>query len=118
MNGIWNSGTSSLDYTIKDNWNANTNSPDISTAATGDAYIVSTAGTTTLGTISSWTVNDVALKTVDGWAILSDRYSLITNYLYVGKNGSDSTGNGSVEKPYLTISKAITIANSGTTIFI
>jgi hypothetical protein len=42
---------------------------------------------------------------------------LPSNYIYVGKNGNDSTGNGSANKPYLTVSKAISVANSGTTIF-
>jgi hypothetical protein len=41
-----------------------------------------------------------------------------TNYIYVGKNGNDTTGDGSANLPYLTISKAITVASSGTTIFI
>lgn len=41
-----------------------------------------------------------------------------TNYLYVGKNGNDSTGDGSANLPYLTISAAIAAASSGTTIFI
>jgi len=119
MKGIWDAGTSSLDYTIIGNWNATTNSPDLDAVTTvGNAYIVSTAGTHTLGTISSWAVNDVALKTTAGWAILSNHYSLVTNYIYVGKQGSDTTGNGSVEKPYLTVSKAITMATSGTTVFI
>lgn len=41
-----------------------------------------------------------------------------TNYLYVEKNGNDVTGDGSANKPYLTIQKAIDTATSGTTIFI
>ena len=40
------------------------------------------------------------------------------NYLYVGKNGNDTTGNGSANKPFLTVSKAITEGSTGTTIFI
>lgn len=40
------------------------------------------------------------------------------NSLYVAKNGNDSTGNGSANYPYLTISAAITAATSGTTVFI
>ncbi len=40
------------------------------------------------------------------------------NYLYVAKSGDDTTGDGSANLPYLTISKALTIATSGTTIFI
>jgi len=41
-----------------------------------------------------------------------------SNYLYIGKNGNDDTGNGSANKPFLTVSKAITEALSGTTLFI
>jgi hypothetical protein len=41
-----------------------------------------------------------------------------TNYLYVGKNGNDTTGDGSASKPYLNIQSAINSATSGTTIFI
>ncbi len=40
------------------------------------------------------------------------------NYIYVGKNGNDSTGDGSGGNPYLTIGAAITSATSGTTLFI
>jgi hypothetical protein len=49
-------------------WNSNTNSPDISGAATGDFYIVSADGSTNLGGITDWKVNDWALKTATGWA--------------------------------------------------
>ena len=40
-----------------------------------------------------------------------------TNFIYVAKNGLDSN-DGSAESPYLTVSKAITVATSGTTIYI
>lgn len=40
------------------------------------------------------------------------------NYLYIGKHGNDSTANGSASAPYLTVSKALTVASSGTTLFI
>ncbi|MFT8350019.1 GDSL-type esterase/lipase family protein [Clostridium saccharoperbutylacetonicum] len=40
-----------------------------------------------------------------------------TNYIYVGKNGNDNN-DGSANKPYLTVQKAIDIATSGTAIFI
>ena len=36
-----------------------------------------------------------------------------TNVYYVSKNGSDSTGDGSIGKPYLTIQQAITTAETG-----
>jgi hypothetical protein len=41
-----------------------------------------------------------------------------TSYLYVGKNGNDITGDGSANAPFLSIGKAITMATSGTTVFI
>jgi lambda repressor-like predicted transcriptional regulator len=40
-----------------------------------------------------------------------------TNYIYVGKNG-DNNNDGSANKPYLTVQKAIDTATSGTAIFI
>jgi hypothetical protein len=40
-----------------------------------------------------------------------------TNYLYIGKNGNDTTGDGSAGNPYLTISAANTAATAGTTLF-
>jgi hypothetical protein len=41
-------------------WNANTNTPTITSGSgsNGDFYLVSTAGTTTIDTISSWSVGD------------------------------------------------------------
>lgn len=41
-----------------------------------------------------------------------------TNFLYVGKNGSDTEGDGSANLPYLTIQKAIDVATLGTAIYI
>jgi len=46
-------------------WNASTNTPDISSATTGQFWIVTTAGTQF--TID-WAVNDWAVKTATGWA--------------------------------------------------
>lgn len=40
-----------------------------------------------------------------------------TNYIYVGKNGNDTSGDGSAGKPYLTIQAAIDAASSGTIVF-
>jgi hypothetical protein len=39
------------------------------------------------------------------------------NYIYVGKNGNDTLGDGSANYPYLTINKAFSVATSGTTVF-
>jgi hypothetical protein len=53
---------------IQGDWNANSNSPNISTTTTtGFTWRVSTAGTTTLGGISVWNINDLAVKTATGW---------------------------------------------------
>lgn len=52
-------------------WNASTNTPDIANIAgleTGWFWIVSTAGTTNVGGITDWEVNDWAVKTATGWA--------------------------------------------------
>jgi hypothetical protein len=53
---------------IQGDWNANTNSPNISTnTTTGFTWRVSVAGTTNLGGITVWNVNDLAVKTGGGW---------------------------------------------------
>jgi hypothetical protein len=40
-----------------------------------------------------------------------------TKYIYVGKNGNDTLGDGSANYPYLTISKAFSVALTGSTVF-
>ena len=55
--------------TPQGNWDANTNTPDITgTTETGYFWIVSVAGSTNLGGITDWQVNDWAVKTGSGWA--------------------------------------------------
>ena len=59
---------------IQGNWNANTNTPDITGATTtGFAWIVSVAGDTTLGSINVWDIGDIAVKTDNGWAKIANR---------------------------------------------
>jgi len=54
--------------TIQGTWDADANDPDITTTTvTGQAWIVSTAGATDLGSITDWKVGDVAVKTGTGW---------------------------------------------------
>ena len=51
------------------NWDADTNTPDISgTTQTGYYWIVSVAGSTDLDGETDWKVNDWAIKTADGFA--------------------------------------------------
>lgn len=53
---------------LQGDWNADTNTPDISTeTTTGYAWRVSVAGSTNLGGITSWDVGDLAVKTDTGW---------------------------------------------------
>ena len=40
------------------------------------------------------------------------------NYLYVAKSGDDTNGTGSANRPYLTVSKAISVASVGTTVYV
>ena len=54
--------------TLQGNWNANTNTPDISgTTTTGYAWVISVAGSTDLGGITNWEIGDLAVKTDTGW---------------------------------------------------
>ena len=51
------------------NWNASTNTPDITTTTdVGHYWIVSADGATDLGGITEWKINDWAIKTATGWA--------------------------------------------------
>jgi len=53
---------------LQGDWNATTNTPDISgTTKTGSAWRVSVAGTTDIGGITDWEVGDLAVKTANGW---------------------------------------------------
>lgn len=58
---------SALSY--KGNWNANTNSPTLtsSSGTKGDVYVVNVAGNTTLDGASNWKVGDWAVYSGSGW---------------------------------------------------
>lgn len=54
---------------IQGDWNAATNTPDISgTTTTGYAWNVAVAGSTDLGGVTNWTVGSLAVKTASGWS--------------------------------------------------
>ena len=64
---------------LQDNWNADTNTPDISgTTQTGYYWIVSVDGATDLGGITDWKVNDWAIKTDSGWAKVDNTDKVIS----------------------------------------
>ena len=61
-------------------WNAATNTPNISsTTETGYYWIVSVDGTTDVGGIVDWKINDWAVKTATGWAKIdnTDKVTLL-----------------------------------------
>ena len=61
------------------NWNAATNTPDITaTTIVGHFWIVDTIGTTNLGGIDVWGVNDWAIKTATGWAKVNNTDKVIS----------------------------------------
>lgn len=63
-----NTKDANLIYELQGDWNASTNAPDIiSTTEIGFAWQVSVAGTTDLGGITDWHINDIAVKTATGW---------------------------------------------------
>ncbi len=70
MSGVWTSKVGgSSPYTVRGNWNASTNIPDLTTVTQeGYAWVVSVAGSTNLGGITTWNKNDIAVKTFDSWA--------------------------------------------------
>jgi len=64
---------------------------------------------TTSGAYRVWT-------TAGAWDTVSD--ALATGIVYVSKNGSDTTGDGSQSRPYLTIGAAYTASVAGSTIMV
>jgi len=70
---------------LQGNWDASTNTPDISSETTmGFSWIVSVAGSTTLGGITDWKINDLVVKTAVGWAKIDNTDQVIS---VAGKTG-------------------------------
>lgn len=71
------------------NWNASTNTPDITgTTTTGYYWIVSADGSTSLGGITDWKTNDWAIKTATGWAKIDNSLPSTIAYQNVDNNFS------------------------------
>lgn len=67
------------------NWNASTNTPNISsTTETGYYWIVGVSGSTDIGGITDWEVNDWAVKTAVGWAKIDNTDKVVS---VAGKTG-------------------------------
>ena len=85
-------------------WNANTNTPTLvsSTGTTGDYYLVSTAGTTTLNGISVWAGGDEVIFSGTVWEKLDSSASvlaLFTSTNVLGAFGSSNTANQVLASP-------------------
>ena len=69
-------GSSYGTITLQGNWDANANNPDITgTTTVGDAWVVSVPGSTNLGGITTWKLNDMAVKTATGWLKIDNQSS-------------------------------------------
>jgi hypothetical protein len=109
---------------IQGDWNASTNTPNISsTTTTGFTWRVSVSGTTNLGGISVWNVNDLAVKTAGGWIKIDNSSSVISVYGRQGVvvantgdyNTSQVTESGDL---YFTTARARASFSAGTNISI
>lgn len=109
---------------IQGDWNANTNSPNISgTTTTGFTWRVSVAGSTNLGGITVWNVNDLAVKTASGWIKIDNSSSVVSVYGRQGVvvanagdyNTSQVTESGSL---YFTTARARASFSAGTNVSI
>jgi len=77
------------------NWNANTNTPDISaTTETGYYWIVSVDGATDIGGITDWKVTDWAIKTATGWAKIDNTDKVLSVNGRIGEIELDSSDVG------------------------
>lgn len=109
---------------IQGDWNASTNTPNISgTTTTGFTWRVSVAGSTNLGGITTWNVNDLAVKTAAGWIKIDNSSSVISVYGRQGVvvantgdyNTSQVTESGNL---YFTTDRARASFSAGTNISI
>jgi hypothetical protein len=100
----------SLALTPQGNWNASTNTPDIDAVAeTSDYWIVSVAGTTSLGGINDWGLNDLAIKTASGWAKIDNSESVVSVF---GRLGAIIALEADYEAFYTKISTTTALANA------
>lgn len=95
---------------IQGDWNASTNTPNISTTTTtGFTWRVSVAGTTNLGGITVWNVNDLAVKTASGW-IKIDNSSSVTSVF--GRQGVVVANSGDYNTSQVTESGNLYFTNA------
>lgn len=111
MNAYNNTRIDLTTYNNDINLNANTIRLTPNTALTttldvsGSIVLSGSASTATPPTLGDHLTNKTYVD-----SLISQRP---TNMYFVSKNGNDTTGNGSINNPYLTIQKAITVAETG-----
>jgi len=107
---------------LKGNIDCSTN-PNYPAADAGFAYYCTVAGKIGGASGKSVDVGDLIICKVDGsvtgdealvganWFVLehSDPSNPVTDEIHVAKNGNDTNGNGSINKPYLTVQKAFNV---------
>jgi hypothetical protein len=109
---------------IQGDWNANTNTPNISgTTTTGFTWRVSVAGSTNLGGITTWNVNDLAVKTASGWIKIDNSSSVVSVYgrqgVVVANTGDYTTAQVTeLGNLYFTTSRARASFSAGTNVSI
>ena len=103
---------------LQGTWDANTNTPDLPamTPTNNHFWIVSVSGTTTLGSISDWSVNDWALYINDGWTKISAGDRSVYSTLDIGDmtlTGSTITTNSPATSVTITPGTGGLIVPSG-----
>ena len=104
---------------LQGDWNASTNTPDITTTTTtGFAWRVSVAGSTDLGGITDWEVGDLAAKTATGWLKIDneDISAVWGNITGTLSNQTDLQGALDGKEPTLTKGNLTEITSSILTI--
>jgi hypothetical protein len=88
--------------------------------STSPTLVTPILGTPTSGTLTSCTglplttgVTSTLPTANGGTARTVGNYSVYDNEIHVGKNGNDTTGDGTLINPVLTITKALTLIGSG-----
>jgi hypothetical protein len=110
---------------IQGDWNASNNTPNISgTTTTGFTWRVSVAGSTNLGGITTWNVNDLAVKTASGWIKIDNSSSVVSVYgrqgVVVANTGDYTTAQvtEAVGSLYFTTARARASFSAGTNVSI
>lgn len=110
-NNTYLSGTTIIRY------KANTVSPSGASNNAGSYAATPAEFTANMLTYTSVNTDDWKVVPTNGQEALDELADRITNIrfeyeYYVSKDGDDSTGNGSLEKPYLTITAALNVVNN------